>query len=145
MILVGAVSLIILYFFPGYIFSRFFKGSGLLWRVFLSFLVVPFEYEFLAFLNQVNLPAFAALNVILFGVTRIKKIEKIDLNKVFLPASFQDSKLKVLTLAVLALFFILLMLPRFGLITGNVPVGDDKPRVGQVTSIALSPTFPLHF
>lgn len=154
MILTLAVFLA-LYLIPGLILSRLTIGkirNQLFWWVLLSYLAIPFLYQLLAFWGQLSLVGYClALMGLGLGVwlgLKIAKTKKVlpNIDKIFLKPKLSGSTvLRWASLALLSGFFLTLMLPRLGLWQGYLPVGDDKPRVGQVTSVAISPSFPLHF
>lgn len=152
-IILSVFLILLLYFIPGFALSRLVTGrarnSFWLWLLF-SYLTVPFIYVLLAYLNQVNLIFFVGivgLLLILILILRLKRESLPNLDRVLTSqTSFTQGGLtKILSVLVLGLFFLSLISPRFGLWKGEVPVGDDKPRVGQVVSVALSPQLPLHF
>lgn len=152
-IILSVFLILLLYFIPGFALSRLIAGkarnSFWLWLLF-SYLTVPFIYILLAYFNQVNLTFLAGVVGLLFILSLILRLKTENLLNLDRVLASQTSNTgggltKILSTLVLGLFFLSLISPRFGLWKGEMPVGDDKPRVGQVVSVALSPAFPLHF
>lgn len=140
-----------LYVAPGFFVSRIFGGKArnnlFVWAL-LSYILVPFIYIGLSTYKLLSPVAFLIILTALGGICALVGRKRVGLNLDFLFKERLEAGNKILkyaSLGCLIFFFSLLMTPRFGLLVGNVPVGDDKPRVGQVTSIALSPDLPLHF
>ena len=142
-----------LYLLPGLILSRLTTGkyrNNIIWWVFLSFIGVPFLYLFLLHSNRIDLvPYLLLLGLLLVLVLFITKKFKsfLDLDDIVVSKPINQSN-RLLTLLIgltLGLFFVMQILPRWGLWQGWSPVGDDAPRVGQVLSVAVSPNYPLHY
>ena len=140
------VLLTLLYFVPGFFTASLLKGklkqSPFFW-VFLSLLIVPLFYTLLISLNMLNLESFVLLNAVyaflcLFLNRRLNPDARIDLDKL-LP----NQKTERLFVALSAIFFVLVMAPRLGLLKGHFPIGDDFRQIPKVVSIAASPNEPL--
>lgn len=147
-----AFILLLLYLVPGFIASRLTLGklrNNPFWWLLLSYLAVPFIYLVLIYLKSTTLVSYLSV-ILLFSLliffVRTRNWNKLDLDNIFPKTPSSGSRwLSYLTSFVLLLFFVLLIIPRWGLWNGFVPVGDDKSRVGQVLSIAASPNEPLYF
>ncbi|OGY30086.1 MAG: hypothetical protein A3F33_03600 [Candidatus Woykebacteria bacterium RIFCSPHIGHO2_12_FULL_43_10] len=147
---IAVLVTLLLYVTPGLILSRFvsgkYRGSFFLWLL-LSFIAVPFVYFLLVFIGQVTLVSFILVQVglLVLSLTKLNK-HQINLDEVLKSSVVQRNRaLKMLGFLLLVGFFLSLVLPRLGLWQDYLPVGDDKPRVGQVISIATSENFPMHF
>lgn len=133
-----------IYFLPGFIFSRLFRGqarNNLAIILFISFIVTPFLYVFLIYVKSVTLLAFLSLNLVLFLVLKlVKPHQQIDFDAI-LP-QLNPPKLIILLIII---FWLLNTLPRLGLIQDQYPIGDDMHRIGKTISIAESPNQSLFY
>ena len=147
-----SLVLLVLYVVPGLLISRFISGryrnNPFIW-ILGSCILVPLLYFILVFLKHVTFGTFLVVeSLVLVFCTVASRYVRIDLDDVFktlIKDKPKKSRLKILGFVILGLFFLSLLLARIGLWQGYLPVGDDKPRVGQVVSIAASPDFPVHF
>lgn len=144
---VGFVFLL-LYFLPGWSFSRLFRGrlkNSPYFILFLSFLVLPVIYTLLLFFNQVNIWAFSLAALVFwllcFCSTKTFFKEKTTDLETLIP-TFKPSS-AVLVSAVL--FFLIVMSPRLGLWQGFFPIGDDQHQIRKIVSVAESPSEPLFY
>lgn len=145
----------LVYFLPGLTLTHLFKGrlrSDPFFIVFLSFLLTPFFYQFLAHSGQLTLLNWLALNAIfmivfyLFG-HRFGQ-QQLDLDKVFAKSGNENNNGKVWKwgiIVIASIFFTLVILGKLGLPLGFLPVGDDKPRLQKTAAIALSDELPLFY
>ncbi len=111
--------------------------------VFLSLLIVPFFYTLLISLKALNLESFVILNAVyaflcLWINRRLNPDSKPNFDKILPPR-----KTPVILPLLAAIFFLLVMAPRLGLLKGHFPIGDDFRQIPKVVSIAASPNEPL--
>lgn len=152
-LVLSIVYLTTIYFLPGLVISRFLKGhlrNNPFNILFLSVLVLPFFYLFLASINRLT-----ALNwtLLLLGCLYIAHLisakfrkELIDTDVVFPVEKTKFNRiLKGGFYTVLVSFVILIMIAKVGLPFGFTPVGDDKPQSQKNTAIAISPQLPIFY
>ena len=136
---------------PGISLSRLFKGEArnnfFFWLLF-SFLIVPFLYTFLAYINFLNIQSWVLLNLIfllfILVVTKLFPNFRFDFTGI-LPKQ-ETSRLGEFLLFIISIvFLVMLTLPRGGLLQGRYPIGDDRHQIGKIVSVAASPDLPLFY
>lgn len=142
MLTAAAFLFILIYLVPGFFSAMFFKGKTknhpFFWLL-LSLLVVPIFYTALISLRILSLESFLILTVLYaIACLWIGGKREIDFDKIFPPR-----KTSCIILLVAAMFFLLVMAPRLGLLKGRFPGGDDFRQIPKVISIAVSPNEPL--
>ena len=139
------------FFLPGLSFSRIFSGSSrnniFFWLLF-SFLIVPFFYTFLAYINFLNSQSWVLLNLIfllfILTLTKLSPRFRFDMTNV-LPKQ-ETGRYGEFTLFIISIvFLVMLTLPRGGLLQGRYPIGDDRHQMGKIVSVAASPDLPLFY
>lgn len=143
--------LLVLYLLPGFFLARLFQGRvrnhPLFW-VLLSLLFNGTLYSFLAVRGAVTL-----LHWLLAGLLVLAPIywisRKSGLSLSFAPAvENYDGKApqNLFLISLLALFFLLVSLTKFGIFIKRTPlVADDYSQIPKVVSIAAAPYSPKHF
>ena len=148
MILLMVFLFLFLYFLLGLSLSRFFTGTlrnNVFFHLFISFLLLPLFYTMLISFKALNLWNFLILEII-FGLTCFwvsKRVRKESLvNTDDLSPPFRASRI---LLGFSFIFFLMVMSPRLGLLSGFFPIGDDQHQIRKIVSIAESPADPLFY
>ncbi len=140
-----------IFLLPGISFSRLFKGEArnnfFFWLLF-SFLIGPFFYIFLAYINFLNSQSWVLLNLIfllfILTLTKLSPRFRFDITNV-LPKQ-ETGRYGEFTLFIISVvFLVMLTLPRGGLLQDRYPIGDDRHQMGKIVSVAASPGLPLFY